>query len=84
MREALVGDESGYESGHRVVFRSPRIVDYRASVHDIADYLLKLMENAKLRETIGEAGRKRVVQNFDYRIIARQFTTIISEKLGIS
>jgi starch synthase len=84
MREAMVGDESGYQPGHRVVFRSPRTVDYRASVHDIADYLLKLMENAKLRKTIGDAGRKRAVQNFDYRIIARQFTTIISEKLGIS
>ena len=44
MREALVGGESGYQSGHRVVFRSPRIVDYRASVHDIANYLMDLME----------------------------------------
>jgi starch synthase len=84
MREAMVGDESGYQSGHRVLFRSPRIVDYRASVHDIAEYLLELMQDAGLRRRIGEAGRKRVVENYDYRLIARQFTRIISERLDIT
>jgi len=84
VRETIVGDESGYQGGHRVVFRSPRVVDYRASVHDIADYLLKLMQDAKLRQKMGEAGRKRAVENYDYRIIARQFVKIISERLGIS
>ena len=38
IRETVLGDESGYEKDHRVVFNSPRTVDYRASVHDIADY----------------------------------------------
>jgi alpha-maltose-1-phosphate synthase len=49
VRETTVGDESGYGAGHRIVFRNPRIVDYRASVHDIADHLLELMTNAKMR-----------------------------------
>jgi len=84
VRETIVGDESGYQDRHRVVFRNPRVVDYRASVHDIADYLLKLMQDAKLRQKMGEAGRKRAVENYDYRIIARQFVETISEKLGIS
>ncbi|OHB68504.1 MAG: glycosyl transferase family 1 [Planctomycetes bacterium RBG_13_62_9] len=84
MREAVVGGESGCENAHRVLFRSPRIVDYRASVHDIADCLLELMQDAGLRKRMGEAGRKRVVENFDYRIIARQFVQIISDKLSIA
>jgi glycosyltransferase involved in cell wall biosynthesis len=84
LREAVVGDESGYEEGHKVVFKRPRIVDYRASIHDIANYLMDLMQNPDLRQKMGEDGRKRVVENFDYRVIARRFVKIISEKFGIS
>jgi starch synthase len=84
LRETIVGDESGYESGHRVVFKSPRTVDYRASLHDIAHYLLELMGNAELRQKMGAAGRKRVVANFDYRVVAKRFVEIIRNRLGIS
>jgi glycosyltransferase involved in cell wall biosynthesis len=84
MRETTVGDESGYEPGHKVVFKRSRIVDYRASVHDIANYLMDLMQNAELRNRMGEAGRKRVVENYDYRVIAKKFVELVSEKLGIS
>jgi starch synthase len=84
MKETILGNESGYEEGHRVVFRTPRTVDYRASIHDIADHLLELMTNAKLRKKMGEAGRKRVVENYDYRVVARRFVQLVSEKLGIS
>jgi len=84
LRETIVGDESGYESGHRVVFKHPRTVDYRASVHDIANYLMDLMENADLRKRMGAAGRERAVQRFDYRVVARRFVEIIKDKLGIS
>lgn len=37
--EALLGRDQGYEGEHRVVFDPPRTSDYRASVHDIANYL---------------------------------------------
>jgi len=84
MRETTLGDESGYEPGHRVVFKRPRTVDYRASVHDIANYLMDLMQNAELRKKMGEQGRKRAVENYDYRVIAKRFIELVSEKLGIS
>jgi starch synthase len=84
MRETTLGDESGYEPGHRVVFKRPRTVDFRASVHDIANYLMDLMQNADLRKKMGEAGRKRALENYDYRIIAKRFVKLVSEKLGIS
>jgi starch synthase len=84
MKETIVGDESGYEPGHRVAFKRPRIVDYRASVHDIANYLIDLMTDANLRDKMGKEGRKRVVENFDYRVIAKKFVNIVSERLGIS
>jgi glycosyltransferase involved in cell wall biosynthesis len=84
LREAVVGDESGYEEGHKVIFKRPRIVDYRASIHDIANYLMDLMQNPDLRQKMGEEGRKRAVENYDYRVIARRFVAIISKKFGIS
>jgi starch synthase len=84
LREAMLGDESGYESGHKHVFKRPRIVDYRASVHDIANYLMDLMKKPELREQMGAEGRKRVVEHLDYRVIAKKFVEIVSKRLGIS
>jgi len=70
--------EEGSEHPQRVAFGSPRTVDYRASVHDIAEYLLRLMTDKKLRQRMGEAARKRVVEKFDYRVVARSFMQIVS------
>ena len=38
IKEAVLGPESGFEPGHRVVFEKPRVSDYRASSPDIAEY----------------------------------------------
>lgn len=84
LKEATVGGESGYQDRRRVVFDKPRTVDYRASVHDIANYLMELMQDAKLRKKMGQAGRKRAVEYFDYRVVAKKFVEIISKRLGIS
>lgn len=84
LKEATVGQDQGYEEGHRVVFKAPRTVDYRASIHDIAQYLLTLMKDAQLRKRMGEAGRDRVVKNYDYRVVARKFVNIINQRLEIT
>jgi glycosyltransferase involved in cell wall biosynthesis len=84
IKETTVGEESGWESKHRVVFPYPRTVDYRASIHDIAQYLMDLMQDEKLRRRMGEAGRRRVVEKYDYRVVAKRFVQLITEKLGIS
>jgi glycosyltransferase involved in cell wall biosynthesis len=83
LKEAILGRESGYEPGSKVVFKEPRVVDYRASIHDIAKYLLELMNNPDLRRKMGENGRKRAVKNYDYRVVAKKFVKIISKRLGI-
>jgi len=84
MRETTVGEESGWEPGHRVVFKTPHTVDYRASIHDIANYLMDMMVNPELRRKMGEAGRKRVENHYDYRIVAKDFVQIASEKTEVS
>ena len=84
VNEVILGSESGFEDHHKVVFNIPRTVDYRANVQDIAKYLLDLMNDSSKREKMGKAGRDRVVANFDYRVVAKRFVRIISDKLGIN
>ena len=81
--EAVFGEGHGIDDTHRIVFPNPRTAEYRASVPDIAKYLLMLMQNSRLRHGMGEAGRKRVTELFDYRQVARRFLTIVSERLGM-
>jgi glycosyltransferase involved in cell wall biosynthesis len=78
-----LGGESGFEDKHNVIFKTPRTVDYRANVHDIANYLMDLMTDPALRDKMGKAGRLRVVENFDYRIVAKKFIQIVNDRLGI-
>ena len=83
LNEVIVGKESGFKSKRKIVFPSPRVAEYRASVDDIANYLMPLMTDSTLRDKMGQAGRERVVKDFDYRVVAKRFVQIINEKLGI-
>lgn len=80
--EVLLAVEGEYEE-RKVVFNPPRTVDYRADVNDIAQYLLELMTDADLRDKMGKAGRKRAVEYFDYRVVAKRFVQIMNDNLGI-
>ncbi len=84
VNEVIIGEESGFEEKHTMLFKTPRIVDYRANVQDIGKHLLTLMNDNELRVRMGKAGRKRVVEKFDYRAVARRFIKIMSERLEIN
>jgi alpha-maltose-1-phosphate synthase len=75
--EAILGPESGFEAGHRVVFDQPRVSDYRASPQDIAEYLKLLLNDAGLCSRMGQAGRQRALEQFDYRVVARRLMEIL-------
>jgi starch synthase len=79
--ETTVGEEAGFETGHRVVFDNFRTADYRASVHDIANYLMDLMEKPELRRTLGVAARQYVLERFDYRVVAKRFIQLAKDRL---
>jgi len=83
VNQVILGVESGYADNHCLIFKEPRTVDYRANVQDIANNLTDLMTDPALREKMGKAGRERVVENFDYRVVARKFVKIMNDKLGI-
>jgi alpha-maltose-1-phosphate synthase len=79
---ATVGPEAGFEPGHRIEFPSPRIVDYRASVPDLAQHLSTLLNDPAACHKMGEAGREHALQ-YDYRKVARRFLEIVQRKLGL-
>jgi starch synthase len=79
---ATVGPEAGFEPGHRIEFTSPRVVDYRASVPDLAEHLRTLLNDPALCAKMGEAGRARALE-YDYRKVARRFIEIVEQKLGL-
>ncbi len=81
--EAVLGADHGFADNHRVVFPHLRTADYRASVHDVAQHLLTLMRDADLRHNMGEAGRRRVEELFDYRQVAKRFVEIMRRRLDI-
>ena len=84
VNEEILGRESGYPDNHCIKFTEPRTVDYRANIKDIAKDLLILMNDAPMRKKMGKAGRARVVENFDYRVVAKRFVQIMQDKLGIN
>lgn len=83
IRETVLGAESGFPPGHRVVFDPPRVADYRADVDSVAAQLEILMNDATRRERIGTAARRHVEKSFDYRVVARQCVELLGTHLGI-
>ena len=56
--EAVFGEGHGIDDSHRIVFPNPRTAEYRASVPDIAKYLLALMQDSGLRRADGRSRPK--------------------------
>jgi glycosyltransferase involved in cell wall biosynthesis len=83
IRETVLGPDAGFRNGERIVFATPRIADYRADIGDLARYIEALIHDPDLRRRMGEAGRERAVENFDYRTVARRFVEILSQRLGL-
>lgn len=83
IRETVLGPDAGFKKGQRITFATPRIADYRADVGDIARHLEALLNDPDLRRRMGEAGRKRAVENFDYLTVAKRFVEILSQRLGL-
>ncbi|MBW2983761.1 glycosyltransferase [Candidatus Woesearchaeota archaeon] len=51
---------------------------------DWYNYLKKLIENPKLREKIGKAGRRYVLKNFDISKIAKKYTDFFDELIWLN
>jgi glycosyltransferase involved in cell wall biosynthesis len=81
--ETVLGQDHGFDEPRRITLPFLRTADYRASVPDIAEHLLRLMRDPALRQRMGEAGRGRVSELFNYRKVAERFAGLITARLGI-
>jgi len=73
----------GFEEDHKIKFDRPKIFAYRASVPELADYLLKLLTNADLRLKMGQAATKHALDNFEYHKIAKDISALVKNKLKL-
>jgi glycosyltransferase involved in cell wall biosynthesis len=84
MNEVTTGEDDEGKTPQKLKFQTARTVDFRPNVQDIATHLLELMEDQLLRKKMGQAGRRRVVKRFDYRVVSRRFIRLIEDNLGLS
>ena len=62
---------------------SPKTLAYRADIEDLRKYTLQLLTDDKLREKMGKQARKHVLENLDYRHIAKQMVDITKDRLDL-
>jgi len=80
----LVDPDMGFEKEMRIFFDKSKTFAYRASIDDLADYLLTLLTDDKKRIAMGEAAREHAVKNFDYQNLAAKMTRKIKQRLNLS
>ncbi|MBU0467080.1 MAG: glycosyltransferase family 4 protein [Nanoarchaeota archaeon] len=69
----------GFEKRHKVKFPEPKTFAYRANVNQLADYLLMLMKDNKLREKMGKNAAKHAFNNFNYIVSAKHISNLIKK-----
>ena len=74
----------GFDADRTIVFDKPKIFEYRADPKELAEYILKLATDENLRKTMGEAGRKHAVENFEYHKTAKRITSLVKKRLNLS
>jgi glycosyltransferase involved in cell wall biosynthesis len=73
----------GFPKKMMVQFPEPKTFAYRANHEDIAEFLLKLLNDEKLCEKTGANGRKWALEKFDYKVTAKNMHNLIQKKLGL-
>ena len=74
-----VTKKMGFERRHRMKFPEPKTFAYRANVDQLAEYLLKLATDAKLRNKMGKAAAQHAYDTFNYRITAKHIADLIKK-----
>ncbi|MEK6843839.1 MAG: glycosyltransferase family 4 protein [Nanoarchaeota archaeon] len=73
----------GFSEEKILKFDEPKVFAYRANIDELAEYTLKLLTDAELRNKMGEEARKHAVANFDYWVVSKKAADIIIEKFGL-
>ncbi len=73
----------GFKEKKKIKFDTPKTLAYRADIEDLRKYTLQLLTDEKLREKMGKQARKHVLDNLEYRNIARQIVDITKDRLDL-
>jgi len=84
LTEEWVYTHMGHEEDKKIQFEKPKTFAYRANVNELADYLLKLLTDAKLREEMGRAARQHAIDKFEYHKIAKHITDLAKKRLNLN
>jgi len=84
LQEEWVYTHMGFEENQKIKFEKPKTFAYRADVDELAEYLMRLINDDELREKLGRAARRHVEENFEYHKIAKLTANLIKTRLGFS
>jgi len=71
----------GFKEKMIIDFPIPKTFAYRADIEQLVSCTLKLLKDDVLRETMGSAGAKHVLENFHYKVTARKMRDLIMGRL---
>ena len=81
--EGEAGESAGYSEKRTIKFDEPKVIAVRAEVDDLARDVLRLLSEDELASRMGEAGRRHVERNFDYRGVAQHVLNLVRERVPI-
>jgi len=83
LTEEWAYESMGFDADHKIIFKEPKVLAYRASVPELVKYLKMLLTDDKLREQMGEAAYKHTMANYQYTDVAKQALKLIQEKVNL-
>lgn len=83
IEEGEVGPNEGYPERKIIRFEKPKVIAVRASVDDLAKYVLKLLSDDEFAAKMGIAARKNA-EAFGYREVAKHVREIIAERVPLA
>ena len=74
-----VSKRMGFETRHRIKFPEPKTFAYRANIDQLAESLVKLATDSKLRNKMGKAAAQHAYDTFNYRITAKHIADLVKK-----
>jgi glycosyltransferase involved in cell wall biosynthesis len=84
LKEEWTNPDMGFPKKEVVRFDAPKTFAYRADINDLYKHSIKLLTEPELCEEMGNAGRKHVLKNLDYRHISQKMWEVTCERLGLA
>ena len=83
LEQEWVYKDMGFKRKQVIKFDKPKTFAYRADVDDLAQYLLKMLQDDGMMEKMGKRAREHAAKNFDYRKTSLDMARIIEQKLDL-